>query len=531
MACFCKRHRSTYMPQNPRSKTFSNRHRVAWTTGFALACLFGLASAQAAPPPTPQGTQACRIEGLPNELQCGVIQRPLDPAQPHGVQIDVHYLVVPAMARNKQPDPVLLLAGGPGQSAIGVAPALLPRLTRLNYRRDLVFIDQRGTGKSAPLQCEDDSKLPVAEALDPAGQTRRLEQCRAALVQLPHGDLRFYTTAIAMQDFEAVRQRLGAPQWNLIGASYGTRAALEYQRQFPGKVRRTVLDGVAPPDMVLPASFSTDGQAALDASLMACEQEPACATQYPQLRQQWAGLLQGLPRAISVNHPVTGLPERFTLTRELLLRSVRTPLYVPTLTAALPAALDAASHGRFEGLLGLGSAVSQRKGMRVAMGMHFSVVCAEDVPRLKAAADKPGADFGSSDAAFYVAACQNWPRGAVPPEFYAVPATRSPVLVLSGGADPATPPRHGERVALALGLHDKSLVQHIVVPQAGHGVAGVGCMTEVLFRFIDAKQASSALPQDAACATKIPRPGVFVPTQTGGADAVTPLSATGMQKP
>ena len=478
------------------------------------------------------GTQPCRVDGLPNELQCGVIQRPLDPANPKGAQIDVHYLVVPAMARNKQTDPVLMLAGGPGQSAIGVAPALLPRLTRLNYRRDLVFIDQRGTGKSAPLQCDDDSKLPLLEALDSAAQTRRLDACRAALMRLPHGDLRFYTTTIAMQDFEAVREQLGAPQWNLVGASYGTRAALEYQRQFPDRVRRAVLDGVAPPDMVLPASFSADGQAALDASLAACAQDAVCAAQYPQLRQQWAALLQSLPRQVSVSHPVTGMPERFTLTRDLLLRSVRTPLYVPALTAALPAAIDAAaSQGRFEGLLGLAGAVGARKAMRVAMGMHLSVVCAEDVPRLATATDKAGADFGSFDASFYAQACLSWPRGAVPPEFFRVGPAQSPVLVLSGGADPATPPRHGERVAQALGAKDSSLVQHIVVPHAGHGVAAVGCMNEVLFRFIDAKQASTALPQDASCATRIPRPSVFVPAQSSMTGARAPLATSGVAQP
>lgn len=508
--------------QNP----LRQRARIAAATALTLfAAAVPTVSAWA-------GTQACRVEGLPNELLCGVVQRPLDPANPKGVQIDVHYLVVPAMARNKQPDPVLMLAGGPGQSAIGVAPTMLSRLTRLNYRRDLVFIDQRGTGKSAPLQCADDSKLPLVEALDTAAQARRLDVCRAALMRLPHGDLRFYTTTIAMQDFEAVRQQLGVPQWNLVGASYGTRAALEYQRQFPDRVRRTVLDGVAPPDMVLPASFSTDGQAALDASLLACEQDPVCAAQYPQLRQQWTALLQDLPRAVNVSHPVTGLTERFLLTRELLLRSVRTPLYVPALTAALPAAIAAAaSQGRFEGLLGLAGAVGTRKAMRVAMGMHFSVVCAEDVPRLAAATDKPGVDFGSADAGFYAQACQNWPKGAVPSEFFKVAPTRSPVLVLSGGADPATPPRHGERVAQALGAQDKSLVQHIVVPQAGHGVAAVGCMNEVLFRFIDAKQTSAALPQDASCATRIPRPTVFVPAQPSMPGAAAPLAPKGVAKP
>ncbi|PTT90508.1 hypothetical protein DBR42_05675, partial [Pelomonas sp. HMWF004] len=97
--------------------------------------------------------------------------------------------------------------------------------------------------------------------------------------------------------------------------------------------------------------------------------------------------------------------------------------------------------------------------------------------------------------------------------FYTVPPAPSPVLVLSGGADPATPPRHGERVAQALAVGHPERVQHVVVPQAGHGVMGVGCMRDVLFRFIDAKTDAQALPQDAACATRIPRPPAFKPVQ------------------
>jgi fermentation-respiration switch protein FrsA (DUF1100 family) len=99
----------------------------------------------------------------------------------------------------------------------------------------------------------------------------------------------------------------------------------------------------------------------------------------------------------------------------------------------------------------------------------------------------------------------------VPDAFYAVPPSRSPVLLLSGGADPATPARHGERVAKALG--DKA--QHIVIAQAGHGVMGVGCMRDVVYRFVNAAADAQALPQDASCALKIPRPGVFLPIQMG----------------
>ncbi|MFT7722353.1 MAG: alpha/beta fold hydrolase [Roseateles sp.] len=480
------------------------RGRLA--AALAMAGLCGAAAA-ATPPLHP-----CRIDGIPNELQCGSLERPLDPARPAGVKIAVHYLVVPAMARNKQPDAVLMLAGGPGQSAIDVAARVLPRLNRLNNRRDLVFIDQRGTGRSAPLTCADESRLTVTEQLDAEAQFRRLDACRAALEKLPYGDLRFFTTTLAMQDMDAVRDRLGVPQWNLVGASYGTRAALEYLRQFPARVRRTVIDGVAPPDMVLPASFSTDGQAALDKLF------DAHARTHPGLRADWRQLLASLPRPVTVAHPLTGTPERFTVDRELLLRAVRPPLYQPALAAALPAALHAAAHdGRFDGLFGLTAAFAGGKGMALAMGMHFSVICAEDMPRLAQAADAPGADFGTGGADLYARVCRSWPRGDVPAAFYRVPPAPSPVLVLSGGADPATPPRHGERVARALAAGQPGRVQHLVAPEAGHGVMAVGCVRDLVFRFIDAKTDAAALPQDGGCATRIPRPLAFQPVQAPGA--------------
>jgi len=459
--------------------------------------------------------EPCRIDGIPNELQCGHLQRPLDPARPDGVKIEVHYLVVPAMARNKLPDAVLMLAGGPGQSAIKVASRVLPRLSRLNNRRDLVFIDQRGTGRSAPLDCPDDSKLPIAQQLDPAAQMRRIDECRAALEKLPYGQdggLRFFTTTIALQDMDAVREALGVPQWNLIGGSYGTRAALEYLRQFPAKVRRTVIDGVAPPDMVLPASFSTDTQAALDKLI------EANAKAHPELRAEWQKLLASLPRPVTLADPLTGVPEHFTADRELLLRAVRSPLYQPALAAALPAAIHAAAtEGRFEGLLGLTTAFGSSPGLKIAMGMHFSVVCAEDAPRIGQAADTPGADYRSVDAEMYAKVCKTWPHGDVPADFYKIPPAPSPVLVLSGGADPVTPPRHGEHAAKALAAGHPERVQHVVVPESGHGVMGVGCMRDIVFRFIDAKTDAAALLQDASCATRIPRPVAFQPVQGGAA--------------
>jgi pimeloyl-ACP methyl ester carboxylesterase len=467
-------------------------------------------------------TSACRVAGLSNEVQCGHIQRAVNPAQPDGPRIEVHFVVVPAVARNKQPDALLMLAGGPGQSAIDLAPAVMPLLRRLNNRRDVVFIDQRGTGRSAPLQCADEARLPLKQAIDPVQQLQRLQQCQQALAKLPYGDLRFFTTTLAMQDAEAVRQQLGVPRWNLIGASYGTRAGLEYARQFPDKVRRSVLDGVAPPDMVLPQSFSIDGQAALDKLLAACEAdtkgEQACARHFPDVRQAWSGLLQSLPRQIEVNHPVTGSPETLQLTREAVLRMVRAPLYSPALAAALVPAIHAAAQGHFEGLIGLSSALSSGKHMRLAMGMHFSVVCAEDAPRMVPASPESGKDFGQQDADLYASVCGFWPRGEVPDAFYKIPAAATPVLLLSGGADPATPPRHGERVAKALGVK----ARHIVLAEAGHGVMGIGCMGDVIERFVAATSDDQALSQDAGCAAKVPRPPVFLPLSALPSEGVRP---------
>ena len=479
-----------------------SRRRVAVAL-LALAACCGPAGAAPAQP--------CRIDGLPHEVLCGSVTRPLDPARPEAVRFELHYVVVPALARRKLPDPVFLLAGGPGQSAISLAAQVMPLFARLNNRRDIVFVDQRGTGRSAPLDCGEPRAMPLAEAADTAKQLQRLATCRERLIQLPHvkeaAGLGFFTTPLAMQDLDAVRQAIGAERINLVGASYGTRAALEYQRQFPQAVRRSVLDGVAPPDMVLPASAGTDAQAALDAVFAACGAEAACMGQWPALRQAWDGLLASLPRSVPVADPYTGVAETVTMTRDLVLAAVRAPLYVPALAAGLPAAITAAAQGRYEPLVTLGTALSRRTAPGLATGMHFSVVCSEDMPRLASAPAPAARDFGSGLAPLYEQACANWPRGALPEAFYRVGPSATPVLMLSGGADPATPPRHARRVAEALGAKAK----HVVVPNAGHGLLGAGCVPDLLFRFIDAADERAALGIDAGCATAMPRPPAYVP--------------------
>jgi len=518
---------------------------------LALAlCLGAVTGIWAAEP----ATQPCRLPGVRVEVRCGSVQRALDPARPDGPRIEVQFAVLPALSRQPLPDPVFFLAGGPGQSAMALAPTVLAMLERLRLRRDVVLVDQRGTGRSAALLCPDEASARSFAAWDVAAQRQAMAACRKALQKLSYiaqpTDLAFFTTPLAMQDLDAVRQRLGADQINVVGVSYGTRAALDYQRQFGAHVRRSVLDGVAPPDMALPASAALDSQAALDSLWADCAAEPACKQAFPTLRSDWQKLLQSLPRRATVADPLSGQPQTEVLSRAALLGVVRSALYMPALASALPQAVHDASQGRLEGLAGLGSALHAPGASPMAMGMHLSVLCAEDMPLLTAPAraierqaeangersgernserklerngqrgdarnpeprptrgvaqhldNTQGPDFGDEALHLYRSLCADWPASPVPADYYRIAQAERPVLLLSGGLDPATPPRHAARAAQALGA--KAL--HVVAPKAGHGLLSTACGQDMLYRFMSEPDEASALAIDTRCAQQLPRP-------------------------
>ena len=500
----------------------------------------------------------CRLPGLPQAARCGSLLRPLDPARPQGLLIDIHVAVLPALARHPAADPVFFFAGGPGQSAISLAPALAARHARLGQRRDLVFVDQRGTGRSAPLRCADDAPRadlrPLAEQADTALRLQRLHACRVALQALPYGDLRFFTTALAAADMDAVRRALGAERISVIGFSYGTRLALDVMRQFPSTLRRVVLDGVAPPDLQLPAAAAQDNQAALDAVFDACAAQPACRQRHPALHAQWAAVLARLPVDVLLPHPVSGQPQPLRLQRDAVLGLVRGPLYSPAQAAALPEVIGQAHAGHWAPLAALASVVGGGAAGAVFSGLHFSVVCAEDmgvdatvnaaepaagagdaaaaaagagasagaatvaaasavagvapaaVAAVSESASGSSAGFGDSFARLYRQVCADWPRGAVSPAFYTVPTAVAPTWLLSGGLDPVTPPRHAQRVARALGHQ----ARHTVVANAGHGVLGQACLRDAVARFITTDDDATALAIDTGCAQAVPRPLAFV---------------------
>ena len=526
------RHRLARQPE--RDRTRRRKQPTAQRFGVLalhLLGLFGLSAPRIAwAEPPKSGLSPCRLPGSETELLCGTLRRPLaaaepaSPSPPDSPQIDIHFAVLPAIARNKRPDPVFFFAGGPGQSALRLVGPIGQLLKRLQNRRDIVFIDQRGTGRSAPLSCPELARsTPLSESLQHSRFGPYLAQCLADLQTRPHGDLRKYTTTQAMQDADAVREVLGAQQINVIGGSYGTRAGLEYMRQFPARVRRAILDGVVPPDVRLPQALGLDAYAALSSWIRACEQDADCNARHPALGPKAQALLSSLPKEITVTHPHTGHAERLTLQPDQLMALLHGPLYAPALASALPLALAQASEGRFEALFGLSSALDGGDSTRLALGMHFAVICSEDLPAAatpqptnaaanaaasaaaNAATERLAVEFAERFAQQYQEICAHVPRGDVPSAFYSVPPAPAPTLLFSGGLDPVTPTRHGDRVARALG----EKARHIVVPNAGHGVLALPCIPDVLYRFIDAESQRHALTVDASCATAIPRPPLY----------------------
>lgn len=470
----------------------------------AVALIAGTWSAADAAPLSP-----CRLRGVEHPAQCTTLARPLDPARADGPAIELHVAVLPALSRHKKPDPVFFIAGGPGQSAIELAGQAARLLGRLGQRRDIVLVDQRGTGRSAPLRCDDDPADTLDRRIDPAAMRQALARCRAALQQLPHGDLRHYSTPVAVQDLEAVRRNLGLERVNVVGVSYGTRVALEWLRQSPGAVRRAVLDGVSPPDQALPASSVVDARAAFEALLAWCRGDAACHRTHPDLAADWQALRAAPAHTATVAHPLTGRPQVLTLDADRLDALVRAALYTPLLASALPHALAEAAAGRPAALLGLATALSGGRTGGIAWGMHFAVVCSEDQPLVGALPPGPFAALG----AWVGQTCADWPRAALPAGYRDIPRSSAPVLLLSGGIDPVTPPRHGERVAAALGPK----ARHVVLPQLGHGVLAQACARDLAMRFIDADDDAGAATAGPGCDTPVPRPPLFRPP--GGASA------------
>lgn len=429
--------------------------------------------------------------------QCANLKVPENPAQPAGRQIELALAWIPAKGE-AEPDPVFMIAGGPGQSALESYPMLHPVFGDIIKKRNVVLVDQRGTGKSNPLLCKDASgKTSIGENGDIAdldyGKAKEFaKKCAEALAR--KADTRFYSTGYAIADLDLVRSKIGADKINLYGVSYGTRVAQQYAKRYPQHTRSVVLDGVVPNSLVLGAEHAVNLENALNLHFARCVADKACREHFGNPRQKLDSLraqLDKAPMTVNFNDPMSGEPKSEKLDNGSLAMVARMYAYSPLTASMLPLLLTQASQGNGGPLLAQAQMMNQNLGDAIMHGMQLSVICSEDADELKEDPATAKTIIGNSMIGFLKAQCEVWPHSKRAADFRAPLTGNVPVLLLSGEFDPVTPPRYGTAVAKFLPNS-----KHIIVKGQGHNVMPVGCMPKIFARFIDSAEAKNL---DAKC--------------------------------
>jgi pimeloyl-ACP methyl ester carboxylesterase len=422
-----------------------------------------------------------RLTVVPAE--CGVLSVAENPAAPAARRIGLHVARVPAVSRRKLADPLFVIAGGPGQAASAFYATVAGAFARINRDRDIVLIDQRGTGGSNLLDCPGDEELYRLSDAQVALKTRA---CLSALSA--RADVAYYTTSIAVQDLEQVRRALGYGQIDIYAVSYGTRVAQHYIRRFPQAVRAVILDGVLPPQLAVGPAVALDAEHALQAILARCQDDAACHAQFPDPAADYHALRAALaagPVRVHLPDPVSGAPRELAFGSDQLAMVLRLASYSADYSALLPLLLHTARASADYTQLAAQFLLIQRSYEDVATGMHNSVVCAEDVPFY----DLRAIDRAQLDATFMGASqvdglrvvCGAWPRGPADADLHAPLHSAVPALLLSGSADPVTPPAYAQEAARGF-----SRARQLVLKGFAHGQLTAPCMGRVLARFLEA---------------------------------------------
>jgi len=432
------------------------------------------------------GEERCRLAADPLPAayaRCGTLEVPLDPAAPDGETIEIFVARVAALSAEPRPDPLLLIAGGPGQSTVDFYLQLRGAFEQARRDRDIVLVDQRGTGRSAEgFACEapDDLSLDTA---DSDVLARVIDGCVA---ELKH-DPRFYTTSVAVRDLDAVRAALGLESWNVYGVSYGTRVAQHYLRQYPERVRSVVLDGVVPPPLALGPDVAREAQRALEQIFARCAADAACGSRFAALPQLFTEVLARLDAGAADE---TDPPPLSALELRALVRFMS---YSAATVSLLPVLISEAHAGNYAPLAGQARTLLRELPESLSFPMSNSVTCTEDVPYADGATDGLDATYlGTAIMDALKQICARWPVGSIDASFKTPVVSDTPVLLLSGEYDPITPPAYAERVK-AEGLRNSA---HLVGRGQGHGLVGVGCVPRLLRSFLEDPQPTNL---DAGC--------------------------------
>lgn len=432
--------------------------------------------------------KSCRLPGIDEKLLCGRLTVFENRLARTGRTIALNVVVLPAFDQKTKGEPVFDLAGGPGAASTEAAIFYSGQGKEYRRRRDVVLVDQRGTGKSNPLSMpREKTPQDYVSEMYPVDYVKKLRQTLER-----RADLTQYTTSIAMDDLDDVRAWLGYDRINLIGSSYGTRTALVYMRQHPERVRTVTLIGVAPTYLKIPMYHAQAAARAMELLLQQCDQDEQCHEAFPQIRDDWTNVLAQLgrqPARVEYSPPDGSAPVKLEVQRDIFAEKIRMWMYGREQASRIPLIVRHAAQGDFSPFL--------REAIRpsipdfIADGMYLSVTCSEDVPFIdqeEAVRLNAGNPFGNYRVLQQTRACSMWPQGKIPPDFREPVASNIPVLIFSGNLDPVTPPQRGEEVARYLPNS-----RHVIIPQAGHGVDGLAepqCADRIIMEFMEKGEAT-----------------------------------------
>ena len=428
--------------------------------------------------------------------QCGQFEVLEDRSSSSGKKISMNLAVIPAVSRSPADNPVFFLAGGPGEAATQSFLSVYSALNQVNQDRDIVLIDQRGTGKSNPLNCTNEG----SDDLDPEAEINTyLNACLAELDANP----RMYTTEIAMDDLDEIRNALGYDQINLYGTSYGTRAAMVYARNYQEHVRTMILDGVVPLDWTLGPTVAGDAQRALNLLFARCQKDEICSASFPDITEEFQTVFQRLshePAHINMMHPSTGEKLDFVFTVETFATTIHLMSYAAETMSLIPIMIHQAyDGGNFTALAAQALSTNEFLNSQMSTGMRFSVICSEDYPFYSQIPPSQGY-LGNQYEEVFNDACKIWPADPVNREYKQALVSDIPSLLISGELDPVTPPQNGEQAARTL---SNSL--HITVPLQGHVNLFRGCLPDIAKTFIESAIVTEL---DISCAKNI-KPAPF----------------------
>lgn len=449
----------------------------------------------------------CEWPGVNGKARCGTFRVFEDREAKQGRTLELGFVILDATAPTHAPDAFVFINGGPGGASTNAAAGLAMMMGEVREKRDMLFLDLRGTGLSGALKCPlYGDPLDLDKVLGDYFPVAAVQECRKALEA--RADLTKYTTEASVDDLDDLRAALGYSQLDLYGGSYGSRVALVYMRRHPQHVRAAVLHGVVPTQVPLPLRFARDAQAALDGVLGECAAEGSCNAAFPALRAELAQVLatvQKAPVTATVMHPVTGTVATVSLGYDLTAEALRQMLYEPSSSSTIPLVVHEAAAGRWTRLAE--AAIAARRsliGGDVAQGLYLSVTCAEDLPFIETGAGEAaarGTFLGDYRLQQQRRACSFWPRGQASASFREPVQSNLPVLTFSGQWDPVTPPSQAAEALRTL-PHGVAAV----VPSGGHvfmGLTNADCGEHLIASFV---AAGSADRLDMGCLATMHRP-------------------------